>query len=131
MRGSSANGFEEEVGRYSSRDSTASSSEGGQKGGYEAFMDGRKGDAGGMRWVPFTSKRRGGTDGDGGSGTLRRKSMNLGRNLAGSVGGFLPGAVTGMWDPQRDFAFLKLPTAGVRSVVALSAFVFPSLFSSV
>lgn len=46
--------------------------------------------------------------------------MHLGRNLAGSVGGFLPGAVTGMWDPQRDFAFLKLPTAGVRSVVALS-----------
>lgn len=54
------------------------------------------------------------------SGVLRRKSFNLGRNLAGSVGGFLPGAVTGMWDPQRDFAFLKLPTAGVRSVVALS-----------
>lgn len=52
--------------------------------------------------------------------------MNLTRNLAGSVGGFLPGAVTGMWDPQRDFAFLKLPTAGVRSVVALSRFV-PSL----
>lgn len=46
--------------------------------------------------------------------------MHLGRNLAGSVGGFLPGAVSGMWDPQRDFAFLKLPTAGVRSVVALS-----------
>lgn len=46
--------------------------------------------------------------------------MHIGRNLAGSVGGFLPGAVTGMWDPQRDFAFLKLPTAGVRSVVALS-----------
>ena len=28
--------------------------------------------------------------------------------------------MTGLWDPQRDFAFLKLPTAGVRSVVALS-----------
>lgn len=47
VRGSSANGFEEEVGRYSSN---ASTSEGGQKGGYEAFMDGRKGDAGGMRY---------------------------------------------------------------------------------
>ena len=63
------------------------------------------------------------------SGTLRRKSLNLGRNLAGSVGGFLPGAVTGMWDPQRDFAFLKLPTAGVRSVVALSSFV-PSFLAN-
>lgn len=46
--------------------------------------------------------------------------MHIGRGLAGSVGGFLPGAVTGLWDPQRDFAFLKLPTAGVKSVVALS-----------
>jgi len=44
----------------------------------------------------------------------------LGRNLAGSVGGYLPNTLTEMWDPQRDFAFLKLPTTGVRSVVALS-----------
>lgn len=55
-----------------------------------------------------------------GSGTLRKKSLSLGRNLAGSVGGLLPGAVSGMWDPQRDFAFLKVPTSGVKSVVALS-----------
>jgi hypothetical protein len=34
-------------------------------------------------------------------GTLRKKSLSLGRNLAGSVGGLLPGAVSGMWDPQR------------------------------
>lgn len=25
-----------------------------------------------------------------------------------------------MWDPQRDFAYLKVPTSGVKSVVALS-----------
>jgi len=56
-------------------------------------------------------------------GSIRRKSMHIGRGLAGSVGGFLPGAVTGLWDPQRDFAFLKLPTAGVKSVVALSRWV--------
>ncbi|KAK4047048.1 autophagy protein [Microbotryomycetes sp. JL221] len=55
------------------------------------------------------------------TGSLRKKSLNLGRNLAGSVGGFLPNAVTGLWDPQRDFAFLKLPTSGVKSVVALSS----------
>lgn len=46
------------------------------------------------------------------------------------MGGFLPGAVTGLWDPQRDFAFLKLPTAGVRSVVALSRSVLWSSFFS-
>ena len=28
-----------------------------------------------------------------------------------------------MWDPQRDFAFLKVPTSGVKSVVALSGWV--------
>lgn len=54
------------------------------------------------------------------SGSLRRKSTQLTRNLAGSVGGYLPNTLTEMWDPQRDFAFLKLPTSGVRSVVALS-----------
>ena len=46
--------------------------------------------------------------------------MKFGRSIAGSLGGFLPGPVTELWDPQRDFAFLKLPTAGVKSVVALS-----------
>jgi len=81
-------------GRYSTRDATD-----GQVGGYEAFIDSKKSEA---------------------KGSLRKRSVNLGRNLVGGVGGFLPGAVTGMWDPQRDFAFLKLPTAGVRSVVALS-----------
>ncbi|GJN90958.1 hypothetical protein Rhopal_003972-T1 [Rhodotorula paludigena] len=75
----------------------------GQAGGYEALIE---------------SKRNANQGGVG--GTLRRKSLSLGRNLAGSVGGFLPGAVTGMWDPQRDFAYLKVPTSGVKSVVALS-----------
>ncbi|KAL8293453.1 hypothetical protein RQP46_000154 [Phenoliferia psychrophenolica] len=82
-------------GWYNSRD-------GSEAGGYEAFID--------------SKKNEGGV-----GGSIRRKSLHLGRNLAGSVGGFLPGAVSGMWDPQRDFAFLKLPTAGVRSVVALSS----------
>lgn len=59
------------------------------------------------------------------SGSLRKRSLNLGRNL---VGGLLPGSVMGLWEPQRDFAFLKLPTAGVRSVVALSSWVVFFLF---
>lgn len=122
IRGTSAADFDEDsVGRYNTRDASE-----GQVGGYEAFIDSKKSEGGGMRCVRFLVAlwERGLMNCC--SGLLRRKSMNLTRNLAGSVGGFLPGAVTGMWDPQRDFAFLKLPTAGVRSVVALSRFV-PSL----
>lgn len=59
-------------------------------------------------------------------GMLRKKSATLGRTFAGSVGGYLPNTLTEMWDPQRDFAYLKLPTSGVRSAVALSGFVLAS-----
>jgi autophagy-related protein 18 len=51
---------------------------------------------------------------------LRRSSMHLGRNIAGSVGSYLPEALTEIWEPARDFASLKLPSAGVHSIVALS-----------
>jgi autophagy-related protein 18 len=47
--------------------------------------------------------------------------MALGRGITGSVGGYLPNSLTEMWEPSRDFAFLKLPTPGVSSVVALSS----------
>ncbi|KPV75093.1 uncharacterized protein RHOBADRAFT_53988 [Rhodotorula graminis WP1] len=77
--------------------------DGALPGGYDALIE---------------SKRNSNQGGVG--GTLRKKSLSLGRGLAGSVGGFLPGAVTGIWDPQRDFAYLKVPTSGVKSVVALS-----------
>ncbi|ORZ00918.1 WD40-repeat-containing domain protein [Syncephalastrum racemosum] len=52
---------------------------------------------------------------------LRRSSLNIGRNIAGSVGSYLPEMITEMWEPARDFASLKLPSAGVRSLVALSS----------
>jgi autophagy-related protein 18 len=54
----------------------------------------------------------------------------MGRGVAGVVGGYLPHAVTEMWEPMRDFAFIKLPKSGVglnsngqplRSVVAMSS----------
>ncbi|KAG0310126.1 autophagy protein [Linnemannia gamsii] len=51
---------------------------------------------------------------------LKRQSMHFGRNLAGSVGSYLPGAITEIFEPSRDFAYLKLPSAGVQSVIALS-----------
>lgn len=54
----------------------------------------------------------------------------MGKNVAGIVGGYLPQSVTHMWEPERDFAFIKLPKSGVglntsggplRSVVAMSS----------
>lgn len=54
--------------------------------------------------------------------TIRRQSLHLGRTVAGSVGNYLPDAITEMWEPTRDFAYLKLPSSGVQSVVALSKY---------
>lgn len=61
---------------------------------------------------------------------IRRSSQMMGRGVAGVVGGYLPQAVTEMWEPMRDFAFIKLPKSGLgvnasgqplRSVVAMSS----------
>ncbi|KAG5641322.1 hypothetical protein DXG03_005491, partial [Asterophora parasitica] len=54
------------------------------------------------------------------SSSLRRKSMQLSKSLTHSVGGYLPNTLTEMWEPSRDFAFLRLPTSGARCIVALS-----------
>ncbi|KAK0561782.1 autophagy protein [Tilletia horrida] len=78
------------------------SSNGSTAGGYEAFIDDKK--------------KRGGL-----SGTLRRTSAMLSRNVAGSVGGYLPNSLAEIWEPQRDFAHLKLPSPGVSSLVAVSS----------
>ncbi|KAG8724558.1 autophagy protein [Ceratobasidium sp. 395] len=72
----------------------------GMEGGYEAYMDGKK------------------KNGVGSS--LRRKSLGLTRNIAGTMGGYLPGTLSDMWEPSRDFASLKLPTSGTRCIVAIS-----------
>ena len=55
--------------------------------------------------------------------SLRRRSLGLTRNLAGTMGGYLPGTLSDMWEPSRDFASLKLPTSGTRCIVALSRYV--------
>jgi autophagy-related protein 18 len=61
---------------------------------------------------------------------IRRSSQMMGKSVAGVVGGYLPQAVTEMWEPMRDFAFIKLPKSSVaqsshggplRSVVAMSS----------
>src|SRR5690606_4569322 len=62
---------------------------------------------------------------------IRRQSMHIGKNLAGSVGSYLPGAITEIFEPSRDFAHLKLPSAGVQSVIALSKYVFRQGYQNV
>lgn len=67
---------------------------------------------------------------------LRRSSQLVGRSVAGAVGSYLPQSVTEMWEPQRDFASIKIPkpnnstaprgalmggTLPLRSVVAMSS----------
>lgn len=55
--------------------------------------------------------------------TLRKRSYHIGKSFVGGVGGYLPRSVSEMWEPQRDFAFIKLRGNGARTVVAMSAYV--------
>ena len=45
-------------------------------------------------------------------GMIRRTSQNVGTSVAASVGAYLPNAVSEMWEPARDFAWLKIPKGG-------------------
>ncbi|KAH9874682.1 autophagy protein [Plenodomus lingam] len=58
---------------------------------------------------------------------IRRTSQNVGKTFAATVGGYLPSAVSEIWEPSRDFAWVKIPrsttstsSGSMRSVVALS-----------
>ena len=42
-------------------------------------------------------------------GLIRRTSQNVGTTLAASVSSYLSSAVAEMWEPARDFAWLKIP----------------------
>jgi len=68
------------------------------------------------------------------SSMLRRSSQIMGRSVAGVVGNYLPQTVTEMWEPLRDFAYIKIPKSSasarqgsvnngqqLRSVVAMSS----------
>ncbi|PLW15391.1 hypothetical protein PCANC_20483 [Puccinia coronata f. sp. avenae] len=96
-------------------DSITSSSAGRYHGGRSDSGEGSSQSSG---YQAFIDKKRGSTISLGGS--LRKKSFNIGRSLAGAAGGYLPNTITELWEPQRDFASLKLPTSGVRTVVAMS-----------
>jgi autophagy-related protein 18 len=60
-------------------------------------------------------------------GLIRRTSQNVSSSFATTVGGYLPKGVAEMWEPARDFAWIRLPKsatgvspAQLRSVVAMS-----------
>ena len=50
----------------------------------------------------------------------------MGKSVFATVGGYLPSAVSEIWEPSRDFAWVKIPrnassssTGAVKSVVAM------------
>jgi len=58
---------------------------------------------------------------------IRQTSQNVSKSFAATVGGYLPNAVSEIWEPSRDFAWVKIPrsinssaSGPVRTVVALS-----------
>ncbi|KIY61345.1 WD40 repeat-like protein [Cylindrobasidium torrendii FP15055 ss-10] len=72
----------------------------GIDGGYEEFIN---------------KKKNGGLQ-----NSLKRRSMQMTKTISHSMGGYLPNAVTEMWEPTRDFAWLRLPSGGARCLVSLS-----------
>ncbi|WVR08073.1 hypothetical protein IAU60_005119 [Kwoniella sp. DSM 27419] len=61
-------------------------------------------------------------DGHSATSSLGRRSLHIGKSFVGGVGGYLPRSVSEMWEPQRDFAFIKLRgNQGARTVVAMSS----------
>lgn len=55
---------------------------------------------------------------------LRRTSQGVSTSLVSRAAGYLPSSVTEMWEPQRDFAWARIPRGSnglpVRSVVAMA-----------
>ncbi|KAF2129600.1 WD repeat domain phosphoinositide-interacting protein 2 [Dothidotthia symphoricarpi CBS 119687] len=58
---------------------------------------------------------------------IRRTSQTVTKSFAATVGGYLPSAMAEIWEPARDFAWVKIPrspnsasSGPMRTVVALS-----------
>ncbi|EIW71497.1 hypothetical protein TREMEDRAFT_71180 [Tremella mesenterica DSM 1558] len=58
--------------------------------------------------------------GSGATSSLRRRSYHIGKNFISGAAGYMPRSVSEMWEPQRDFAYIKMHSGGGRSVVAMS-----------
>ena len=56
---------------------------------------------------------------------VRRTSQNVSSNFVSRAAGYLPSAVTEIWEPTRDFAWVKVPKSRsgqmVKSVVAMAS----------
>jgi len=71
----------------------------------------------------YPTRERGSSPRDKGGATssFSRRSLYLGKNLVGGMGGYLPKGVTDIWEPRRDFAFARMRGGGGgRCVVAMS-----------
>ncbi|KNZ77014.1 Autophagy-related protein 18, partial [Termitomyces sp. J132] len=75
---------------------------------------------GGQRAAGQSVDSRDSSQGPDTGSTLRRKSLQMTKSITHSMGGYLPNTLTELWEPSRDFAFLRLPTSGARCIVALS-----------
>lgn len=65
----------------------------------------------GGRDAAVGQRRQSGTFGS----MLRRSSQIMGRSVAGVVGSYLPQTVTEIWEPLRDFAYIKIPRVGAAA----------------
>jgi len=72
--------------------------------------------AGSSTTAPQTHRRQSGSF----SNMLRRSSQIMGRSVAGVVGSYLPQTVTEMWEPLRDFAYIKIPKTGSSTAARAS-----------
>ncbi|ODQ65467.1 WD40 repeat-like protein [Nadsonia fulvescens var. elongata DSM 6958] len=50
---------------------------------------------------------------------FRRSSQTLGRSVAGAMGNYLPKGVSQIWEPTRDFAYIKLPHVGGNKLASI------------
>ena len=124
--GTSKNGGETSNGSPSSAN-TSESTDGGAsppaslEGGYDTFIEKKK--VASISYVSISYNRFSGSDcavSLSSRSSFNRRSLQLTKTLTHSMGGYLPNSLTEMWEPSRDFAFLRLPTSGTRSIVAFS-----------
>ncbi|KAJ1735166.1 autophagy protein [Coemansia biformis] len=94
---------------------------------YAANGGGGSGGSGGAARALHASQSRGGANGARGQAPfenmLRRASWKglVNSKLVGRAAQFVPDRISEMWEPSRDFAFLKLPKANIQSIAAMSS----------
>ncbi|KAH6906012.1 WD40 repeat-like protein [Coprinopsis sp. MPI-PUGE-AT-0042] len=49
---------------------------------------------------------------------LKKRGLQMTKTLTTSVGSYLPHSLTEIWEPERDFAWLRVPASGQRAAAA-------------